>query len=165
MEALMENVEQFDAYDILDAREAEVWTAILTVASVVCPQNVDDLIRVAVDLGTLKQTTDKRRFSEIRKEAEAATNDAAFSERAMKDLASIFRHNEQRVSSDEAIERMKAIQTAPWRTYRGTGLTQKLLSDLVSVFGVNTKSVKIRGKSPRGFQRSDVERGAKKLEA
>lgn len=160
---LGEDFDAYDAYDALEGREAEIWTAILTLASRFAPSRLDAIIRTAVDLSAIKQTTEKRRFSEIRREAEKAAGDSAYSERAMRDLSSVFHQGEKTLSSEAAIERMKQIATAPWRTYKGTGLTAVLLSDLLSVFGVNTRSVKIKGKVVRGFQRADVVAGRGKV--
>lgn len=161
---VMEHAEDVDAYDYLEGRDAEVWSAILTLAHAFAPETFDDIVRCAVDLSALKATTEKRRFSEIRREAEKKAGDDAFGERAMRDLASVLTANDkQGLHSETAIERMKSIATAPWRTYKGTGLTPVLLSDLIDVYGAKTKSIKIGKVVKRGYTRESIAAGMRKL--
>lgn len=161
-QALDGDPEDIDLYAFLDGREAEIWTPLFQLAQAYCPERIPLLTRMAVDMGTLKQTTDKRRFSEIRATEEKRTADAAFAERAMRDVHAIMQGH-SKMFTDAMIEALKAIDTAPWRTYRGDGLTPVMLSDLLSVFGVATRWVKINAKSKRGLQRADVEAGYAKL--
>jgi len=157
----LDPVIDIDPYEFLDGREAEIWSPLFEIAQSYCPDCIVSLVRAAVDMGTLKQTTDKRRFSEIRADAEKRSTDAAFAERVMSDVVKVFQSTNRRAMfTDEILIALKAIDIAPWRTYRGEGLTAVMLSDLLSVFGVSTKWVKINGKSKRGLQRADVERGA-----
>lgn len=157
----------FDVYDYLEGREAEIWTVILTMAHTFAPESFDEILKLAVDLNALKSTTEKRTFREIRVEAENAAQDETYHDIAIADLATIFKHGEKSIHADEAIERMKLIVTSPWRTYKGTGLTAVLLSNLLAAVNTKTKKgqkqVKIGGVNKRGFYRSDVEEWAKKL--
>jgi hypothetical protein len=164
IDQMLDSDPTIDPYEFLEGREAEIWSPLFALAQALAPEIVPALTRAAVDMGTLKQTTDKRRFSEIRASAEQQTTDAAFSERAMRDVATIMDGHDRMFTSD-IIAALKAIDTAPWRTYCGTGLTPVLLSDLLSTFGVSTRWVRIHGKSKRGLQRTDVLDGAAKLTA
>jgi len=160
------NGDLFDAYniEILQGREAEIWTAILSLAHAFCPDRLDAIIACAVNLASEKMTVEKKRFSEIRRDAEATITDDTFTRYAIRDLASVLHANERAIFTEIAIERMKAIPTSPWRTYRGeTGLTPMMLSDLVSSFGVKTRSVKIKRTTKRGFQRADILTGIKRM--
>lgn len=154
----------FDAYDVLSDREAEIWTPIFTLARLLCPHAMRDLIRLAVDLSALKQTTDKKRFSAIRKNEEEKVANAAFAERAMRDLHAVFvaYPKATRMFTEDILDAMKGIDVAPWRTYKGTGLTGHALADLVNTFCAS-RSIKSGGKVKRGYQRADVDAGFKKL--
>jgi len=158
----------FDVYEYLDGREAEIWNVILTLAKIFAPNSFRDIVSIAVDLNSLKSTTAKRTFREIRAEAESALNDEQFHDRAIRDLHSVFKHGEKAIHVEEAIERMKVILTGPWRTYKGTGLTKVLLSDLLSASNTKVKKgqkqVKIGGVNKRGFYRSDVEQWLRSLD-
>lgn len=168
------------AQELLGGREAEVWTPIFSLAQEFCPQRFDAILACAATLSSAKQTHEKRRFTEIRATEEGKRTDDTFTRFAMMDLARVFKSGETSLYTDEAIERMRAIPTSPWRAYRDAeGLTPSRLSDLVSVFGVNTKSIKTyerdargkivkeRGKHKqivkRGFSHADVLAGLKRL--
>jgi hypothetical protein len=164
--------EIFDAYeiDVLQGREGEVWTTILSLAQAFCPERMDTIISCATDLASIKQTTEKRTFSAIRRDAETTASMDLFGDYAVRDLLSVFHRKEDRLSSADAIARMKEIPTSPWRTYKGTGLDADMLGDLLSLhFPQNTKtgkrikSIRIGKKIVRGFYRKDVEAAAKKI--
>lgn len=159
-----------EAYDFLDSRTAETWQPIFSLAKVFCPERIDDLTQFAAKADMKKQTAESQRFSEIRKQAETTAADDTMGERAMRDLMAVFQSTEknkgfdgERMFTEEALRRMNAILTSGWEAYKGTGLTAVILSDLVSTFGVNTKYVKIKGITKRGFQRADVVHGFKKI--
>jgi Protein of unknown function (DUF3631) len=157
--------EIFDAFDvpILRNREGEVWSVIFSLAKSFCPERLDSIIACAVNLASTKMTTEKRRFSEIRETEEGKRTDDTFTKWALQDLHNVFKTGERSIHSAVAIDRMKAIATSPWRTYRGhDGLTQNMLSDLLSVFDVKTRDCKIKNKVARGFRRDDVNAGLKK---
>lgn len=169
--------EIFDAYDIdvLQGREGEVWTTILSLAQAFCPDRLNTIISCATDLAAIKQTTEKRTFSEIRTEAENAANTDLFSDYALRDLMSVFKRGEDRLASMEAIERMKAIPTSPWRTYKGTGLDATMLGDLLNIHfrkgttkqkqSKTTKPIRIGKKVVRGYYRADIKTAFDKLGA
>jgi hypothetical protein len=151
-----------DAYEFLDSRTAETFTPIFALARLYCPLRLESIIAYAVDIDSLKQSTTGKSYRVIREEHEANASDASFRERAMRDLASVIHDAERAIYTDVAIARMKDIATGPWRTYKGNGLTPTMLSDLLSTL-VNTKSVKLHGKTKRGFQRVDILNGLVKL--
>lgn len=164
-----------DAFDvpILRNREGEVWSVIFSLAAAFCPERLEAIKACAVNLATTKMTTEKKRFSEIRDTEEGKRTDDTFTKWALQDLATVFKHGEKTIYSVDAIERMKAITTSPWRAFRGPeGLTQQMLSDLLSSLGVNTKDVKTYERDKhgkiikpykqivkRGFRLDDVKEG------
>lgn len=165
--------EIYDALDvpILRNREGEVWSVIFSLAKVFCPERFDSIIACAVNMASEKMTTEKRTFSDLRKTEEEKTANDTFRKWALTDLAAVFESGEKSIYTVEAIERMKAISTSPWRTYRGDGLTPVMLSDMLALFDVCTKDIKTYEKSHgvrkqivrRGFKREDVIAGLKKM--
>jgi hypothetical protein len=169
--------EIFDAYeiDVLQGREGEVWTTILSLAQAFCPDRMNTIIACATDLAAIKQTTEKRTFSDIRIEAENSANVDLFSDYALRDLMSVFKRSEDRIASMDAIERMKAIPTSPWRTYKGTGLDATMLGELLNIHfkkgttstkqSKTTKPIRMGKKIVRGYYRKDVKAAFDKLGA
>jgi hypothetical protein len=96
--------------------------------------------------------------------AEAEAEERTYAERAVRDLASVLQPSEAAIFSALAVERMKAINSAPWRMYKGEGLDAMKLASLVNPFlsqsrnpvrmvtGKGAKSAK----QGRGYRREDI---------
>lgn len=153
-------VEPYDCTGFLEGREAEIWSPLFTICREWCPERMPELTRAAVDLAADK-TAPKRRYSELA-QAEEETEETSYAERALRDLAHVM-GNERARSTDDVIERLKGIDSAPWRKYRGEGLTPVLLSHLLSRFAVAPRLVKIRGKVSRGYQSREIVSAVRKL--
>lgn len=149
----------------LSDRDEEIWLPIFAVCEVLAPARVEELKRVAVDMSTEK-TAPRRRFVDIQDEAEKLADEREYSERLLADLASIFRHGERAVFTQEALVRLHDLTVGPWRKFRGTGLTAIDLSNLLSRFGVEPTLIKLggkKGKVARGYRREQVEKASKAL--
>lgn len=165
IEALTDDVELTydEAYEFLDSRTAETFSPIFALAKVFCPSRMESLIAFATDIDSLKQSTSGKSFRVIREESEANAADESFRDKAMIDLNAVVTDKERNIFTVEAIERMKAIPTSPWRTYKGEGLTEVTLCDLISSFiksgKKTTKSVKVGRVTKRGFAVADIRKG------
>lgn len=147
-------------------REAEIWTPLFSLASEWCPSRMDLLTAASADLAAQK-TAPKRRYSE-QASSEDDTQETSYAERALADMAGILKESRFGLSVD-MVASMRAIPDAPWRKYRGEGLSPQLLSGLLSRFGVAPKQF-YAGKTPkgndaskRGYAREDVQRAFKAL--
>lgn len=151
--------------DFLDGREQEIWAPLLTLAEMVIPARLDDITRAAVDLGADK-TAPKRRYLEL--EADADAEGAQFGERVLRDMALVMGES-PKMFTDDLIRHLRDIPTAPWRRFRGTGLTGMTLSGLVSRFGVESRLIRAPRAGGRvdavrrGYRLADVRRGLAKL--
>jgi hypothetical protein len=154
-----------DDVEFLPGRESEIWSPLFALCATFCPDRLDDLTRTAADFAAMK-TADTKRYTALAN-AEESTRDDAFALAALLDLARLFAEKGSgvAVSTDEAVTRMKNLSTAPWRTYRGDGLTPILLAQLLSRFGIRPKSIKLNHKTnlvKRGYRRDDVTAAAAK---
>ena len=141
-------------------REAELWTPILSLCELIAPERVADVQRVAADLAGTK-THDKTHHRKLAQAEEDATKDT-YAVRALRDLAAVIGDTPSLCNSD-AVARMRAIPTSPWRTFRDDdGLTVILLANLVNTF-VRPAVVKVRGKAIRAYRRADVIAAVAKL--
>lgn len=159
-----------DAYDVSGfavGREAEIWTPLFSLAQVWCPERIKALTRAAVDLAADK-TGERKRYVELEQQAsEAQRQTESFADRLLRDFASILPEDSAAlvIPTEQAIARLKDIDTAPWRRYRGNGLTPMMLADMLSRFGLAPKLVKSKGKVARGYRVADVRKAAKALGA
>lgn len=142
----------------LVGRDREIWTALFTMAEwlKLDKATITRLQRYSVDNAGMK-TADKRATVSYESETEATM--AVYAESAMRDLCAVFKDGERAVFSAAVVERMRGIVTSPWRTFRGSGLNEVLLAQLVSRFGVRPRLIKIGGKAgkvARGYTAKDV---------
>lgn len=153
-----------DGLEFLDSRDAEIWSPIFAMAQSVCPDKLQSIRRVAADLAAAK-TADARKAAELRMH-EAEKQQEAYGERALRDLSRVMA-GKKVLSSDAAVAAMKDIDTAPWRMYRGSGLTAVVLAQLLSPFGVKPKVARMPKGGPsavlRGYQAADVKAALVKL--
>jgi len=63
------------------------------------------------------------------------------SKRALTDLISSLQENEWAIASSVAVERMKSLKHGPWRVVGGGGLTDDLLAQLLSPFGIAPRAL------------------------
>jgi hypothetical protein len=79
-----------------------------------------------------------------------------YGERALVDLLVVM-NNEKHIFGDEAVKRLRELDLSPWRTFRGKGIEQINLADLLSGFGVPPVNIRIGKTVKRGYRKIDVE--------
>ena len=162
---LMQAFEAFEGLPFLSDRDEELWTPLFILCQQFAPERVAALRRIAVDLSTEK-TADARDYSELQDAgAEDQARDDEYAGRLLKDLL-VTMNGEDHVYTADALNRLRALDTAPWRKYRGDeGLTAMMMASLLSRHGVATRAIQRRklGKVARGYRRVDVERALKAM--
>lgn len=140
----------------LDGREQEIWTPIFSIAQALDlhKSTLDMLTAASVDMGQLK-TAPARVWHSAQDEQDADERGAA--ERVLADLLTVLREGEPAIFSAVAVDRLKAIHTSPWRTYKGTGLDALTLAALLTRYGLQPAVVQM-GKGRKG---REVARGYK----
>ncbi len=123
------------AAEWLSGRERELWTPLVSVASWlgIHADNMKALRVASVDLGLLKTLPPKVWHSA---QDEVDAEDREMAERVLADLRSVIADGETFIPSNVAVERLRGIDTAPWRAWRGTGINEILLSALLARYGV-----------------------------
>lgn len=146
--------------DWLSGRERQLWTPLVSVAAWlgVHADTMKQLQVASVDLGLLK-TLPAKVWHSAQDEEDAEERDMA--ERALRDLKAIYAQGETFVGSSVAVERMRALPTAPWRAWRGKGLNEILLSALLARYRVAPVSARVKGKgrtvnAVRGYRLADL---------
>jgi hypothetical protein len=83
--------------------------------------------------------------------------------RLLRDLDQIWSAAEQRIGkrilgihTHVLISQLWKLDTAPWLTYYGRGLSAKDIADLLKQYGIESKQVKYLGKSAKGYRRDDL---------
>lgn len=150
----------------LQDRDEEIWTALFCLAEVFCKDRLAELQTAAVDIATEK-TAESRRYVDL-KEAETAAMEDEYAKRLITDLYGLFVTGGKVLSTEDTLAALKAIPTAPWRKFRGDGLSAHDLANMLSRFGVRPVRIALgSGRNnrqfKRGYKRTDVERAMGKL--
>lgn len=121
--------------DWLRGRERDLWTPLVSVASWLGlhADTMRALQAASVDLGLMK-TLPAKQWHSAQDEEDAEERDMA--ERVLTDLRSVFLPGEAFIPSTVAVERLRAINTSPWRAWRGHGLNEITLAALLARYGV-----------------------------
>jgi hypothetical protein len=163
---IMEAFMSHKGISFLTDRDEELWTPLFVIASIVCPERMEELSRHAVDISTEK-TQESRRYVNLQGEEKKAEDDE-YARRLLVDVAAAL-HGHRSLSSKVIVDTLRALPTSPWRKFRGEGLTMRNLADMLSRFGVKPVVIRVgKGKHgdnsnvTRGYNARDIERATKK---
>jgi hypothetical protein len=157
---VIESIPPADVAFLEGGREAELWQPILSLCSLLLPDRVKDVQRVAADLAATK-THEKTHHRELAHAEAEATNDT-YAVLALRHLDQII-GGDSYISNVDAVKRLREIPTAPWRTFRDEhGLTVIMLANLLNTF-VRPAVKKISGKPVRVYRAIDVRAAIAKL--
>lgn len=155
-------VELVDAYqsskslDFLRDRDEEIWAALFATAQVLDAAWAKQLPRIAVDMATEK-TASARRYVEL-EGAEQNAEDEEFSVKLLRDLSTVL-DGKKAILTRDALTALQALDTAPWRKFRGRGIQPMDMQALLSAHGVAPCYVRVGKEHGRGYKREDVTRG------
>lgn len=147
----------------LSDRDAEIWTALFAICTVIAPERLPQLERTAVDLSMEK--TEPATSYIMSKDAEIAAEEDEYATRLLRDLRAVI-DGKRGIFSADAIAKLRDLPTAPWRKYKGDGLTAISLSQLLDRFGLAPKVIRLgsgkESKVSRGYRREDVDAAMRK---
>ena len=147
-------------------RDEEIWTPLFVLAKIFCRDRMKELEMAAADMATEK-TADSRRYVDLKGAEDAAMEDE-YAKRLLLDLYALLTTNGKVISTQGAIDALRAIPTAPWRKFRGLGISAHDMANMLSRFGVRPVRIAVgsgRGnqKFYRGYRRQDVERAMQRM--
>lgn len=174
MPAIMEQFTRHAGLGFLMDRDEEIWIPLFAIANVLCPDRIEELQRAAVDMATMKTEEAARYVNLIG--AEREVEDDEYARRLLRDLWTVM-DGKASIYTAEAIEALHAIPTAPWRKFRGAGLSAIDLANMLARFNgtkgslrpklIKTGSKKKGARKPvsvkRGYRREDVRAALKEI--
>lgn len=149
--------------DFLTDRDEEIWLPLFAICETIAQHRVIDLQRAAVDIATEKTAPARKHINLLAEEDTALQQE--YSVRLLRDMETILGEGKH-VYSGEAIERLHAIPTAPWRKFRGEGLSANNMADMLNIFGVKPKLIRSGGRKgnvARGYKREDIEKAINEM--
>lgn len=154
--AILDSYTRHAGLPFLSDRDEEIWLPLFVLCEALAPGRVEELKRVAVDMATEKTATARRHVDLGESEIEATTDE--YARRLLNDVESAMAGRPMIYTAD-LLAALKAIPTAPWRKFRGDGLTAIDMGNMLSRFGVRPKLIRTggrRGKVARGYRFADV---------
>lgn len=158
LQAIAQAYMDFKGIEFLTDRDEEIWSPLFVMAQIFCPERMAELSRIAVDMATEK-TVAKRRYVDMG-ESEDAAQDNEYKLRLLSDLLTVM--NGKSMSSQDAVNGLREMPTAPWRKFRGDGITMHNIADMLSQFGVRPVPVRSGKKVFRGYKLETVRAAVRK---
>ena len=130
------------AFDIpgLEDREAELWSPLFAVASVLSPARIRELNETALRLAGTKAQIDK---------------DDSLALRLLSDLRAIWPQAQGSAFTAELLARLKGLEEAPWSAE--DELNPRKLASMLRPFGVSRRDVRVGEKNGKGYVREELE--------
>lgn len=160
----------------LSDRDAEIWSPIFAVCYALTPERKMEIETLATDLCAMK-TAERKRHTTMNMFENEAQNDE-YAKRLLLDMREVFKVTEgdaigdvrnsgkislglmevfySKMSSEEVVEKLHAMPLAPWRKFRGEGLTVGNIPDMLSRFGVKTFQIRFGSKNLRGYKLKNI---------
>ena len=129
---------QVDRVPFLSDREEEIWLPLFALCTTLAPNRLRDLQRIAVDISALK-TAVKTGYRDLDL-FETQSEQQEYAERAAADLLKVM--DGKAISSADAVIKMRDLDLSPWRTFRGKGIDQLSLADLLSVLKIPAVNIR-----------------------
>lgn len=120
-------------------REEENWAPLVSVAKAVAPAHVEGLLLAARSLTTQKIASDI---------------DDSLSLRLLADLQRVWPASQEKITSAEVVQRLRAIEDGPWQERE---LTQPKLARFLRPFGTRPKQVRIGEATCKGYVRDHLQ--------
>lgn len=143
----------------LDERQEKAWMPLFIMAKLFCPERVDELLKIAVDMEADKDAPQIRATGDDWEKAERDADDLEARVLLLRDMVDLLGDKEYLLSSD-VVEQLKAIATAGWRRYRGRGLTPSDMGYLLDALNVHPKNIRLGARKDnrvnRGYKREDL---------
>lgn len=98
--------------------------------------------------------------------AEDEARDVTRGEQLVEDLARVLKEGERGIGSVEAVKRLRALSDRPWRTFKGDGITEIVLSHMVERFDLRPARLpRTRGETQtKGYRREHILKALKLIQ-
>lgn len=133
---------------LANERDREIWTPLVSLAATLQldQATLDALTAASVDLSALRGI---ERNMDRRVEDEAA-KERSYAVLLIRDVCAVLRDDDRNVLSRDLVERLRAIPTAPWRSYNRAGLNELSMAQLLGAFGLETNQTVQVGRGRKG---------------
>jgi hypothetical protein len=121
--------------EFLNDRDADLWTPLFSICSVVDPERLPKLKRAAISLSAAKSGDDV---------------DDSHAITLLKDIKSVWPEREDKFETALLLEKLKAIEDSPW-SEQPYPLTARRLARMLRPFEVEPRNLQIENRRPKGY--------------
>lgn len=133
--------------EFLNDRDEDIWMPIFALATVVCPDKMEHLKRISVDMATEKTQSSVKFTADEMKAAEEKAQRDEYAAMLIHDMVTVM--DGKNIGSVVLADALKGITTAPWRKFRGDGITPDIIAELLQPFNLAPDAVRV-GKGKHG---------------
>jgi hypothetical protein len=119
--------------EYLNDRDADLWTPLFVMCSVLMPERLADLKACAITLSAIKANDDV---------------DDSYSLTLLRDIRATWPDGEEKCETTVLLERLKAIEESPWLEHQ---LTPRKLARMLKPFEVEPRTVRTGKVTPKGY--------------
>lgn len=131
--------ENLPAVHDLSDRDEEIWQALFAVCADLAPERITELRQSAVALS----------------KAEADADDS-LAMKLLTDIGTILSDTgDTNIPSAELVAKLKDLEESPWGE-PGREMTTNRLARMLRQFGVSTRTIRVGGKTPKGYIKSEL---------
>lgn len=153
--AIVDAYRSHEGLEWLRSRDAEIWLSLFAICQLLAPDRVAELTRISTDLCADKTGDTVKYNADAAASAEKRAERAEYCVRLIRDLVTVIGENKNLFSAD-VVTALKALPTAPWRRYKGRGLTDQ---DIGFLLPPRLRAKNIRTNAKRDGKGQQVRRG------
>ncbi|HKD06121.1 MAG TPA: DUF3631 domain-containing protein [Bryobacteraceae bacterium] len=134
IEQAYERTLEFDL-DFLSDRDADLWTPLFAICSIMDADRLPELKRCAVTLSAAKADDDV---------------DDSYALTLLRDIRTVWPDGEDRLETAIMLQRLKALEESPWGE-PDHSLTARKLARMLRPFEVEPRNIRVGDRSPKGY--------------
>ena len=119
--------------EFLNDRDADLWTPLFSLCSILAPERVADLRTCATVLSAIKSEDDE---------------DDNYSLTLLRDIRTVWPEGTEKYETVLLIEKLKALEESPWSEHQ---LTPRKLARMLKPFEVKPCNIQIANRRPKGY--------------
>ena len=142
----------------VDERAEKCWTPLFILAELLCPERIEELTRIAVDMEADKDAPQLIPHGKEWEAEERKADDEEARVLLLRDMMKVI-GDDDCIPTADVIDKLKEIPTGGWRRFRGRGITAEDMGRLLDALNIHPKPVrpdKTSRKQVRGYKRADL---------
>lgn len=125
--------------EFLNDRDADLWTPLFALCSILSPERQSDLRTCAIVLSAVKTQDDE---------------EDSYSLILLRDIRTVWPEGTEKYESVLLVEKLRALEESPWAEHQ---LTPRKLARILRPFDVEPRNIHVGARRPKGYVYADLE--------